>query len=85
MLNIWQECPPGYTEFPLVLETPYAACELLSDYIGPKPLDHPGVVVAIREVVIQGGEAVALAGGLHFAQLRLIKLRCVDVSPIVGG
>src|ERR1700758_179589 len=37
-----------------VLETAHTALEFILDNAGPQPLDHPGVVVAVRQVMVQG-------------------------------
>jgi hypothetical protein len=50
-----------------ILKTLYATLEFILDRVGPQPLDHSSVVVAVRQVVIQGRETVPLAGLLHFA------------------
>src|ERR1700719_4682262 len=68
-----------------VLETSRPALHPILHQVGPDKLDHPGVVVTVGEVVIQGGEAMLLAGLLHAGQLFCVKLVAINVSPIVGG
>lgn len=52
------------------------------DYLIPDEPNDPGVIVVIREIVIQCGEAVSLALFFHCAQLPLIEFRTLDVSPV---
>ncbi len=66
----------------LVLKAAGAASEA-SDSVGPQPLKHSRVVVAVRQVVVEGREAVALAGVLHLLELLCIEFWHVDVAPIV--
>src|SRR4029077_9888189 len=43
--------------FPLavsVLETAHTALEFVLDHVGPEPLDHTGVIVAVGQVMVQG-------------------------------
>jgi hypothetical protein len=65
----------------LVLE---AANFEAADRVGPQPLDNSRVVVALRQVVVEGREAVAVARVLHLLKLLLVELRRVDVAPIAG-
>ena len=51
----------------------------------PNPFDHPRVVVAVRKIVIQGREAVFLAGFFHVGQLIVIQRELIDVAPIERG
>src|SRR6266478_7648161 len=67
-----------------VLEAPRPAFHPVGDGLGPHPLDHAGVVIAVSEVVVQGGEAVTLTSVLHLLQLSLLELRMVDVAPVKG-
>jgi hypothetical protein len=64
-----------YISSPLVsvFEPADAALELVLDYIRPQPFDDPGIVVAIRKVVIQSREVMALTGSLHGRELRLSR------------
>ena len=48
----------------------------------PHPFDSASVVVAIRQIVIQRGEAVLLASLLHLSHLLLIELWLIDIAPI---
>jgi hypothetical protein len=43
-----------------VLETAYTALKSVLG-VRPQPFDHTGIVVAVRQVVVQGGKTVALA------------------------
>jgi hypothetical protein len=45
----------------LIFEAAHTALEFVFG-IGPKPLDHPGIVVAVREVMVQSRETMTLAG-----------------------
>jgi hypothetical protein len=51
--------------YPLILEAPRSAFHLIRHQVCPHEFDHARVVVAVREVVIQRGEAMLLAGFLH--------------------
>ena len=52
------------------------------DNLVPHESDDPGIIVVIREIVVQGGEALALALFLHLGQLLLIEFRCIEISPV---
>src|SRR5260370_21579236 len=67
-----------------ILETAHAALEFIFDRVEPEPLDHTGVVVAVREIVIQSRKTMPLAGRFHLGKLRVIELWAIDVSPVVG-
>src|SRR5215471_3042160 len=47
-----------------------------------QPLDHAGIVVAETDNVVQRGEAVRLAGFLHFVQLAHFEFRILDGAPV---
>ena len=68
----------------LVLEAPGAALCPVPDEVGPDELDHPGIVIAIRKIVVEGGEAMLLANLLHVYQLGRFELVLIDVPPVVG-
>jgi len=70
---------------PSVFKGAHAAPELFFNDVGPQPFDYPSIVVAVGKVVVQGREAVLLAGFLHAGKLPLIELRLVDISPSVSG
>jgi hypothetical protein len=45
----------------LILKTAYPTLEFVFG-VCPKPFDHPGIVVAVREIMVQSREAMLLAG-----------------------
>ena len=51
----------------------------------PNKLDHARIVVAIRQIMIERREAMALAGLLHVLELLTIEMEFVDIAPVVGG
>src|ERR1700733_5809515 len=69
----------------LVLEASGAALHPILDQVRPHELDHPCIVVAIREIVIQRREAMLLACFLHTCELAVVEVVLIDVAPIVGG
>src|SRR4029077_11621010 len=52
--------------------------------VRPNEFDDTGVVIAIRQVVVERGEAVLLTGLFHLRQVRGVELVPADVAPIVG-
>src|SRR6267378_1339278 len=52
-----------------ILETAHAALEFIFDRVGPEPLDHTRVVVAVREIVVQSRKTMPLAGRFHLGKL----------------
>jgi len=50
----------------------------------PHPLDDPGVVVAVSEIVIERREAVLLASLLHVGLLGAIEREVIDIAPVNG-
>lgn len=67
-----------------VFETSCAALHSIPDQIRPHELDHPSIVVAVRQIVIQGRKTMLLAGFLHAGELAVIEFVVIDASPIVG-
>ena len=67
----------------LVFEAPRPALHAVLDQVRVHELDHPCVVVAVREIMVQRGEAVLLTGALHRRQLSLVELGTVDIAPVV--
>lgn len=61
------------------------ASQTVRDQIRPDPLYDPCIVVAVRKIVVQRRETVALASLLHGAQLLLVELGFINVSPIKAG
>lgn len=57
------------------LETPH---RLLAD-----PPDHPRGVIAVRQIMVQGREAVRLAAYLHLLELLGFELVIADDAPII--
>src|ERR1700760_3713780 len=50
----------------------------------PDPPDDALIVVAIAEVVVEGGEAVLLACLLHVLELVDVEVPAVDVAPVIA-
>src|ERR1700680_2996104 len=61
-----------------------AATEAVGDRQVPQELDDARVVIAISQVVVERGEAVALAGGFHVREPLADEIRFIDVAPVVG-
>src|ERR1700687_5186732 len=57
----------------LIFKTPGAAFHPVLDHLRPDKFDDARIVVAIGQVVVQGGKAVLLAGLLHRGQLPLLE------------
>ena len=52
-----------------VLEASGAALHFVRYKIGPHELDHARIVIAVREIMVQRGEAMLLTGLFHGSQL----------------
>lgn len=52
--------------------------------VRPQPLDHARVVVAVRQVVIQGGKQCFWHVFFHSKEGLSIEVEMLDVAPIVG-
>src|SRR5262249_17382433 len=65
--------------------TSSAAIHAVRDQVGPDELEDPRIVVAVRQIVVQGREAVLLASLLHRRKLAAIELVLIDVSPVITG
>lgn len=68
-----------------ILKALRAALGSLLDQVFPHELNDARVVVAIGKVVVQGGEAMLLAGVLHFRQGFAFEFVAFDGAPVVGG
>lgn len=64
-----------------VFEASCAALQAVLDQIRPDELDHPSVVVAVRQIVIQRRETMLLAGFVHTGELAVIELVLIDKLP----
>src|SRR6185437_1361974 len=73
-----------HTDEWLILEAPGAGAKAIPRLF-PHPLQDPGIVVAICQIVVEGGETMTLAGLLHLPQLTGFKLGRVNISPVVTG
>ena len=67
-----------------IFETLRSTLHAIRHQILPDELDHARIVVAIREIVIQGREAMPLAGFLHVLQLPIFELVMIDISPVIS-
>src|ERR1700758_4482207 len=62
-----------------------ASLEAVGHHQVPQELDDSRVVIAIRQIVIECGEAVLLAGLLHLLELPALEIRLIDIAPVVSG
>lgn len=67
-----------------VFEASCSAFHAVLDQIRPHKRNHSSIVVAVRQIVIQRGKTMLLAGFFMPGELPVIEFVPIDVSPIVS-